>query len=98
MLNLIIAITWENIYAETYVFRLLGHSGSWVVVIALASPGHSQMGLFLPLLYSFVVSVANGARKSTRTFRNDISHLCNEISGQYGVLYNYIDLHSAKLS
>ena len=50
------------------------------VLTALAMPGHSQMVLFLPLLYSFAVSAANGVLKSTGIFHNDISHLCNEIS------------------
>ena len=35
-----------------------------VHVIALASCGHSKMGLFLLLLYSFVVSAANSVLKS----------------------------------
>ena len=59
--------------------------------VALALPGLSQMVLFWPLLYSFVVIAANSVLKSTRIFHNDISHLCSEISWQYGVGYNYYD-------
>ena len=59
--------------------------------IALASPGLSQMVLFLHLLYSFVKIAANSVLKSTRIFHNDISHLCNEISWQYRVWYEYYD-------
>ena len=44
------------------------------------------MVLFLPLLYSFVVIAANRVLRNTRIFHNDISHLCNEISWQYGVV------------
>ena len=48
--------------------------------VALAMTGLSQMVLFLPLLYSFVMIAANSVLKSTRIFHNDISLLCNEIS------------------
>ena len=49
------------------------------------------MVLFLPPIYSFAVSASNGVLKSTGIFHNDISHLCNEISWQYGVWYEYYD-------
>ena len=45
---------------------------SWDSVIALASPGYSEMGLFIPLLYSFVVSAANGLQGRNRIFFNDL--------------------------
>ena len=69
--------------SEMYCIRL----HSWL-------PWHGQdilrWFLFLPRYYD-AVSAANGVLKCTWIFYNDISHLCNEISWQYGVWHMYYD-------
>ena len=76
---------------QAYTISLIKRAQRLLGIVALAMPGHYQMGLFLPLLYNFVVSAANVYFKVPGYFRNDISHLCKEISWQYGVWYKYYD-------
>ena len=65
---------------------------TWAIYFLL--PWHRQGFLrwfYFWLFFSFVVIAATVYWKSTRTFHNDISHLCNEISWEYGVWYKYCD-------
>ena len=75
---------WRVIIPSKYQLKMI-YTGCWLL-LPWHSHGLSQMVLFLPLLYSFVVIAANRVLKSTRIFHNDISHLCNEMGYDISIM------------